>query len=77
VDHPLLVAVGRHAAAEAGAVACAQTSPIWNAAPLADSAPVLEDCFRRVHDHVGRRVGRAGAPLFHAGAKSLGGRIAR
>jgi uncharacterized protein len=40
-----------------------------------DSTPVLENAFRRVHDHVVDELLAPGAPMF-IGGKSLGGRIA-
>jgi uncharacterized protein len=76
LDHPLLVAVARHAAADAGAIAVRFNFPYMERGSTSpDSAPVLEDCFRRVHDHVADELAAPGAPLF-IGGKSLGARTA-
>ncbi len=76
LDHPLLVAVTRHAAAQAGAIAVRFNFPYMErGASSPDPAPILEDCFRRVHDHVVDELAAPGAPVF-IGGKSLGGKTA-
>ncbi len=76
LDHPLLVAVARHLAAEADAMVVRFNFPYMErGASSPDSAPVLENCFRRIHDHVADELAAPGAPLF-IGGKSLGGRTA-
>jgi predicted alpha/beta-hydrolase family hydrolase len=76
LDHPLLVAVTRRLAAGAGAMAVRFNFPYMERGSSSpDAAPVLENCFRRVHDHVADELAAPGAPLF-IGGKSLGGRTA-
>jgi uncharacterized protein len=76
LDHPLLRAVARQVAAQAEAIAVRFNFPYMErGAASPDSAPVLENCFRRVHDHVADEVAAPGAPLL-IGGKSLGGRTA-
>ena len=76
LDHPLLVAVGRHLAAEAGVMVARFNFPYAERASTSpDSAPILENGFRRVHDHIVDELAAPGAPIF-IGGKSLGGRIA-
>ena len=76
LDHPLLVALGRHLAAEAGVMVARFNFPyVERGSSSPDSAPVLENAFRRVHDHITDELAAPGAPIF-IGGKSLGGRIA-
>ena len=76
LDHPLLVAVARHLAAEAGTIVARFNFPYMERGSSSpDSAPVLENAFRRVHDHIADELAAPGAPIF-IGGKSLGGRIA-
>ena len=76
LDHPLLVAVARHLAAEAGTIAARFNFPyVERGSSSPDAAPVLENTFRRVHDHIVDELAAPGAPIF-IGGKSLGGRIA-
>ena len=76
LDHPLLVSVARHLAHAAGTIAVRFNFPYMERGSSSpDSAPVLENCFRRVHDHVVDELAAPGAPVF-IGGKSLGGRIA-
>jgi hypothetical protein len=63
-------------AAEAGAMVVRFNFPyVERGASSPDARPVLENCFRRVHDHVLDELAAPGAPLF-IGGKSLGGRTA-
>jgi uncharacterized protein len=76
LDYPLLAEVAGQVASRAGAIAIRFNFPYMErGATSPDSAPVLENCFRRVHDHVVDEVAAPGAPLF-IGGKSLGGRTA-
>jgi predicted alpha/beta-hydrolase family hydrolase len=76
LDHPLLVTVGRHLAAEAGTIVARFNFPYAERGSSSpDSAPVLENTFRRVHDHIADELAAQGAPIF-IGGKSLGGRTA-
>lgn len=76
LDHPLLASVARHLAAEAGTMVVRFNFPyVERGSSSPDGAPVLENCFRRVHDHVADELAAPGAPLF-IGGKSLGGRTA-
>ena len=76
LDHPLLAAIAQHLAAEAGVMVVRFNFPyIERGSSSPDSAAVLENCFRRVHDHVADELAAPGAPLF-IGGKSLGGKIA-
>ncbi len=76
LDHPLLVAVARHLAAEAGTMVARFNFPYMERGSSSpDPGPVLENAFRRVHDHVADELAAPGAPIF-IGGKSLGGRIA-
>jgi uncharacterized protein len=76
LDHPLLVAVAAHLAAEAGTMTVRFNFPyVERGSGSPDPAPVLENAFRRVHDHVADELAAPGAPIF-IGGKSLGGRIA-
>jgi predicted alpha/beta-hydrolase family hydrolase len=76
LDHPLLVTVAREVAAQAGALVVRFNFPYSErGASSPDSAPVLENAFLRVRDHVVDAVAAPGAPLL-IGGKSMGGRIA-
>ncbi len=76
LDHPLLVSVARHVAAEAGAMVVRFNFPYMERGSSSpDARPILENCFKRVHDHVVDELAAPGAPLF-IGGKSLGGRTA-
>ncbi len=76
LDHPLLAAVAAHLSQEAGTMVVRFNFPyVERGAGSPDSAPVLENTFRRVHDHVTDELAAPGAPIF-IGGKSLGGRIA-
>jgi hypothetical protein len=76
LEHPLLVSVARHLAAEAGTMVVRFNFPyVERGSSSPDQRPVLENCFKRVHDHVVDELGAPGAPVF-IGGKSLGGRIA-
>lgn len=76
LDHPLLTAVARHLAADAGTMVIRFNFPYAERGSSSpDAAPVLENCFRRVHDHVADELAAPGAPVF-IGGKSMGGRTA-
>jgi uncharacterized protein len=76
LDHPLLVSVARHLAAEAGTMVVRFNFPYMERGSSSpDPRPVLENCFKRVHDHVVDELAAPGAPVF-IGGKSLGGRTA-
>ncbi len=76
LDYPLLASIARRVASEAGAMAVRFNFPYMERGSSSpDSAPLLENCFRRVHDYVLDELAAPGAPLF-IGGKSLGGRIA-
>jgi uncharacterized protein len=76
LDHPLLVAVARHLAAEAHAMVVRFNFPyVERGSSSPDAAPILENCFRRVRDHVADELAAPGAPIF-IGGKSLGGKTA-
>jgi predicted alpha/beta-hydrolase family hydrolase len=76
LDHPLLAAVASHLSRHTGTMVVRfNFSYVERGAGSPDSAPVLENAFRRVHDHVVDQLAAPGAPVF-IGGKSLGGRIA-
>jgi predicted alpha/beta-hydrolase family hydrolase len=76
LDHPLLAAVAAHLSQEAGTMVVRFNFPYMErGAGSPDSAAVLENAFRRVHDHVADELAAPGARIF-VGGKSLGGRIA-
>lgn len=76
LDHPLLVAVAQHLAAEAGTIVARFNFPYAERGSSSpDPPPVLENAFRRVHDLISDELAAPGAPIF-IGGKSLGGRIA-
>jgi uncharacterized protein len=76
LDYPLLAAIAQHLAAEAGAMVVRFNFPyVERGSSSPDSVAVLENCYRRVHDHVADELAAPGAPLF-IGGKSLGGRVA-
>jgi uncharacterized protein len=76
LDHPLLAAIAAHLARHAGTMVVRFNFPyVERGAGSPDGAPVLENAFRRVHDHVVDEVAAPGAPVF-VGGKSLGGRTA-
>ena len=76
LDHPLLVAVAvAPLAARRHMVVRFNFPYVERGSGSPDSAAVLENAFRRVHDHVADELAAPGAPIF-IGGKSLGGRIA-
>ena len=76
LDHPLLAAVARHLATEAGTIVARFNFPYAErGASSPDAAPVLENAYRRVRDHIADELAAPAAPIF-IGGKSLGGRIA-
>jgi uncharacterized protein len=76
LDHPLLAAVAAHLSTHAGTMVVRFNFPYMErGAGSPDSTPVLENAFKRVHDHVADELAAPGAPIF-IGGKSLGGRIA-
>jgi len=76
LDHPLLASVAAYLAREAGAMIVRFNFPyVERGAGSPDSAPVLENTFRRVRDHIADEMAAPGALVF-IGGKSLGGRIA-
>ena len=76
LDHPLLAASPRTSRTHAGTMVVRFNFPyVERGAGSPDSAPVLENTFKRVHDHVVDELAAPGAPVF-IGGKSLGGRIA-
>jgi predicted alpha/beta-hydrolase family hydrolase len=76
LDHPLLAAVATHLSQQAGTTVVRFNFPYMErGAGSPDAASVLENTFRRVHDHVADELAAPGAPIF-IGGKSLGGRTA-
>ena len=76
LDHPLLAAIAAHLSQHAGTIVVRFNFPyVERGANSPDSTPVLENTFKRVHDHVADEIAAPGAPIF-IGGKSLGGRIA-
>jgi predicted alpha/beta-hydrolase family hydrolase len=75
LDHPLLVAVALHLAEKGAMVARFNFPYVERGSSSPDSAPLLENAYRRVHDHIVDELAAPGAPVF-IGGKSLGGRIA-
>ena len=76
LDHPLLAAVAAHLSQHAGTMVVRFNFPyVERGAGSPDPTPVLENTFRRVHDHIVEDLAAPGAPIF-IGGKSLGGRIA-
>ena len=76
LDHPLLAAVGAHLSQNTGCIVVRFNFPyVERGSGSPDSTPVLENTFKRVHDHVADEIAAPGAPIF-IGGKSLGGRIA-
>jgi uncharacterized protein len=76
LDHPLLAAIAAHVSQHAGTMVVRFNFPyVERGAGSPDSAPVLENAFRRVHDHIVDEMAAPGAPVF-IGGKSLGGRTA-
>ncbi len=76
LDHPLLAALASHLPAQADATVVRFNFPYAERkVSTLDPAPVLENAFRRVHDHIRDEVAGPRAPLF-LGGKSLGGRLA-
>lgn len=76
LDHPLLAAVATYLSQQAGTTVVRFNFPYMErGAGAPDAAPILENTFRRVHDHVADELAAPGAPIF-IGGKSLGGRTA-
>lgn len=76
LDHPLLAAIAKHLATQAGTMVVRFNFPYaQRGAGSPDSATTLENAFRRVHDHVVDELAAPGTPVF-VGGKSMGGRIA-
>jgi uncharacterized protein len=76
LDHPLLAALAAHLSQHAGTMVVRFNFPyVERGSGSPDAAPVLENAFKRVHDHVVDQIAAPEAPVF-IGGKSLGGRIA-
>ena len=76
LDHPLLAAVAAHLSMHAGTMVVRFNFPyVERGSGSPDSNPVLENAFKRVHDHIADEIAAPGASIF-IGGKSLGGRIA-
>jgi uncharacterized protein len=76
LDHPLLAALADHLSQRAETTVIRFNFPyVERGAGSPDPAPVLENAFKRVHDHVADELSAYGAPIF-IGGKSLGARIA-
>ncbi len=76
LDHPLLAALASYLPAQADTAVVRFNFPYAERkASTVDPAPILENAFRCVHDHIRNEVAGPQAPLF-LGGKSLGGRLA-
>jgi len=76
LDHPLLAALAAFLSRAAGTMVVRFNFPyVERGSAHPDAAPILENAFRRVHDHVTDELAAPEAPLF-VGGKSLGGRTA-
>jgi predicted alpha/beta-hydrolase family hydrolase len=76
LDHPLLAAIGAHLSRHAATTVVRFNFPyVERGSASPDPAAVLENAFKRVHDHIADEIAAPGAPVF-IGGKSLGGRVA-
>jgi len=76
LDHPLLAYLAAHLAEMTDVLVVRFNFPyVERGAVSPDPQRLLEDTFRRVHDHVVDELCGPGAPIF-VGGKSLGGRVA-
>jgi uncharacterized protein len=76
LDHPLLAYLADHLVEMTGVLVVRFNFPyVERGATSPDPRGLLEDAFRRVHDHAVDELCGPGAPVF-LGGKSLGGRVA-
>jgi predicted alpha/beta-hydrolase family hydrolase len=76
LDHPLLAYLAEHLVDWANVLVVRFNFPyVERGASSPDPERLLEDTFRRVHDHVVDELCGPGSPVF-LGGKSLGGRVA-
>lgn len=76
LDHPLLATLALQLADRSGVTVVRFNFPYSErGASSPDPAPVLENAFKRVHDHAVDELAAPEAPVF-IGGKSMGGRLA-